>query len=86
MDKNIVESLHTHFELDPLEAEALLAVYKADGPVDLDQLQEKPALKSDTRLFLEVSLNSGWVKERSDGRYEMTSSGENVVEDAKNRA
>jgi hypothetical protein len=86
MALNLVESLHAHFDLDPHEAEALLAVYESDGPVGLNQFQEKPALKSDTPLFLEVSLNSGWIKEGSDGRYEMTSSGEKVVEEAKRRS
>lgn len=86
MAVKLVESLHIRFELGPHEAEALLEVYESDGPVSLHQLQEKPALQSDTRLFLEVSLDNGWVNERDDDRNEMTPSGEEVVEEAKSHA
>lgn len=86
MVASLAESLHTHFDLGTHEAEALIAVCDSDGPASLTQLQEKPALESDTRLFLEVSLNNGWVNERDDDRYEMTSSGEEVVEEAKRRS
>lgn len=91
MAASLVEPLHTHFDLDFHEAKALLAVYDSDGPASLYQpslyqLQENPALGRDPRIFLGLSLNNGWDRDRDDGRYEMTTSEEEAVEEAERRS